>query len=47
MSLIMKSLTNRQKEILDLIKSYIVDYGFPEDKIDLAIKNGVAMFQLV
>ena len=36
MSLIMKSLTNRQKEILDLIKSYIVDYGFPPTRAEIS-----------
>ena len=32
----MKSLTNRQKEILDLIKSYIVDYGFPPTRAEIS-----------
>ena len=36
MSLIMKTLTNRQKEILDLIKSYIVDYGFPPTRAEIS-----------
>ena len=36
MSLIMKTLTNRQKEILDLIKSYIVDYGFPPTRVEIS-----------
>ena len=32
----MKTLTNRQKEILDLIKSYIVDYGFPPTRAEIS-----------
>lgn len=36
MSLVMKTLTNRQKEILDLIKSYIVDYGFPPTRAEIS-----------
>ena len=36
MSLIMKTLTNRQKEILDLIKSYIMDYGFPPTRAEIS-----------
>ena len=36
MSLIMKTLTNRQKEILDLIKSYILDYGFPPTRAEIS-----------
>ena len=32
----MKTLTNRQKEILDLIKSYIVDYGFPPTRVEIS-----------
>ncbi len=36
MSLIMKNLTNRQKEILDLIKSYITDYGFPPTRAEIS-----------
>ena len=36
MSLIMKTLTSRQKEILDLIKSYIVDYGFPPTRAEIS-----------
>ena len=36
MSLVMKTLTNRQKEILDLIKSYIVDYGFPPTRVEIS-----------
>ena len=36
MSLIMKNLTNRLKEILDLIKSYITDYGFPPTRAEIS-----------
>ena len=36
MSLIMKTLTSRQKEILDLIKSYILDYGFPPTRAEIS-----------
>ena len=32
----MKTLTNRQKEILDLIKSYILDYGFPPTRAEIS-----------
>ena len=32
----MKTLTNRQKEILDLIKSYIMDYGFPPTRAEIS-----------
>ena len=32
----MKTLTNRQKEILDLIKSYIADYGFPPTRAEIS-----------
>ena len=32
----MKTLTSRQKEILDLIKSYIVDYGFPPTRAEIS-----------
>ena len=36
----MKNLTERQKEILDLIKSYIGDYGFPPTRADISKKLG-------
>ena len=36
MSLIMKNLTDRQKEILDLIKSYMGDYGFPPTRAEIS-----------
>ena len=36
----MKNLTERQKEILDLIKSYIGDYGFPPTRADISKKFG-------
>ena len=40
MSLIMKNLTDRQKEILDLIKSYVGDYGFPPTRADISKELG-------
>ena len=36
----MKNLTDRQKEILDLIKSYIGDYGFPPTRADISKELG-------
>ena len=36
----MKNLTARQKEILDLIKSYIGDYGFPPTRADISKELG-------
>ena len=36
----MKSLTKRQEEILDLIKSHISDFGFPPTRADIANKLG-------
>ena len=40
MSLIMKNLTDRQKEILDLIKSHVGDYGFPPTRADISKELG-------
>tara|TARA_B110000014_G_scaffold110939_1_gene76041 strand:- start:2841 stop:3446 length:606 start_codon:yes stop_codon:yes gene_type:complete len=36
----MKNLTDRQKEILDLIKSYVGDYGFPPTRADISKELG-------
>ena len=36
----MKNLTDRQKEILNLIKSYIGDYGFPPTRADISKELG-------
>ena len=36
MSQIMKNLTKRQEEILNLIKSHIADFGFPPTRADIA-----------
>ena len=36
----MKNLTERQKEILDLIKSYIGNYGFPPTRADISKELG-------
>ena len=36
----MKNLTERQKEILDLIKSYIGDFGFPPTRADISKNLG-------
>jgi repressor LexA len=36
----MKNLTDRQKEILDLIKSYIGNYGFPPTRADISKELG-------
>ncbi|MDG2019773.1 MAG: transcriptional repressor LexA [SAR86 cluster bacterium] len=36
----MKNLTDRQKEILDLIKSFIGDYGFPPTRAEISKKLG-------
>ena len=32
----MKNLTKRQEEILNLIKTHILDYGFPPTRADIA-----------
>ncbi|MFL2701778.1 MAG: transcriptional repressor LexA [Gammaproteobacteria bacterium] len=36
----MKNLTDRQKEILDLIKSFIGDYGFPPTRAEISKELG-------
>ena len=36
----MKNLTDRQKEILDLIKSFIGDFGFPPTRAEISKKLG-------
>jgi len=32
----MKNLTKRQAEILNLIKTHILDFGFPPTRVDIA-----------
>lgn len=38
----MKKLTDRQKEILEYIKSYIAENGYPPARLDIASEFGMA-----